>query len=119
MRKAIATALLTIGLLAGHTIVGGSPARAAMSDCPPKNFCLWEHINYGGRIVMMSATPRSSLGSFNDKASSWQNRSDRKVCVYQDINFDGPMIGFYWGFAQPDLRSPERFNDMISSFRFC
>ncbi|MEW2121221.1 peptidase inhibitor family I36 protein [Streptomyces sp. NPDC005474] len=86
----------------GVTLQLASPA--ALRDCRPGNFCLWQD-NWSGR--MLSWTPSAALCSgfiinltdfgFNDVASSWANNTDSgpqryTVDVWHDIGAGGSRL---------------------------
>jgi hypothetical protein len=70
---------------------------------------VWAPLSLGGQ-------PDLRAWSFNDIASSVGNKSDRNACIYQDINYQGPVLvvpphAFY--------NLPGNVNDAASSFKWC
>lgn len=83
----------------------GSGVAAADTACPDDNVCLYEHRDFGGKMLAIPAgTSYSSLhkltcqgcesskhsgsdGTWGDMMSSWRNTSDTYYCWYWDVNF--------------------------------
>jgi hypothetical protein len=92
----------TVEDLEGWTVLEleGMPSGSVMTKqllapgfpCRRDFACLFNGSSGGGIVVGV----RSGFGlpdlrqlDFNDKASSWRNRTGRRYCWYNDINFDG------------------------------
>ncbi|MFJ4153002.1 peptidase inhibitor family I36 protein [Streptomyces galbus] len=77
----------------GLTVAPG--AAASYSQCPDKEFCMWQHTGYDGMFVY-SSEPQPNLHDFNDRASSFWNRTNSWITVYSNSNYnqaDGGWAG--------------------------
>ncbi|MFJ8229729.1 peptidase inhibitor family I36 protein [Streptomyces sp. NPDC094448] len=107
---------LTILVVAGGT-VRAPTAGAAMNDCPPSHFCVWEHADYTGRLYSSSASTAYIGALMNDRTTSYWNRTRMVVSLYQDADYHGGCV------MQPISPNgavfllPEWANDRVSSFR--
>jgi hypothetical protein len=67
-------------------------AAATTTRCPAGWFCIFEHANFGGRMLRFRECCRvqnlTNYG-FNDQMSSWHNRLRTDVYWYYDINGRG------------------------------
>jgi hypothetical protein len=126
-RRILLTMALALASMLAMTIA--PPAHAQDLDeeqdqaqiaCPANRICLYEHINYGGRIAYYAIGSRdmSLYGPrFNDMTSSIRNNSPYRWCVYQHANYGLPVkVINPW---QPLPSLPSGWNDVISSLRRC
>ncbi|ANW22491.1 peptidase inhibitor family I36 protein [Streptomyces clavuligerus] len=110
---ALATALaaaLTTGLL------GAPTARADMGQCPPSHFCLWEHLDYTGRLYSSPASVSYIGAEMNDHPSAYWNRTRWWVTPFYDADYQGGCVMKSLGPGASFPRLPEDMNDVISSF---
>lgn len=112
------------------TLVVTPTASASYSQCPAGYFCMWENSSYTG---MFYASPGSvsNVGGFNDKATSFWNRTNTWVTAYANSNYGtysecsmGGCLGtgcaaFGPGSSSAAIPSSSgiSFNDKVSSFR--
>jgi hypothetical protein len=64
-----------------------------ISECPEQYFCLWENINFSGRMVQFHTSGRwENLSQFNfvDKASSFYNHRNNSSYISSQPNDAGP-----------------------------
>jgi hypothetical protein len=110
----------SVAITAPLLFAAPSAAHADASQCPGNAFCLWQDSNGNGIMVWaplsLGGQPDLRSWSFNDIASSVGNKSDRNACIYQDINYQGPVLvvpphAFY--------NLPGNVNDAASSFKWC
>lgn len=90
---------------------------AAYSDCPNGWVCIWEHANYGGRMLQFQDRgywQNLTAYGFNDQASSWRNRINQDARLAEHINGGGRRICMQPNSANPQLAW---FNDLASSIR--
>lgn len=74
MRKTTATLLGAAATVASLVTLAG-PAQAGDGRCDPGDFCAWEHIRYGGRMVDWYGNDANySNDGMMHAASSWANR---------------------------------------------
>ncbi|MBY6307472.1 hypothetical protein CRV15_30755 (plasmid) [Streptomyces clavuligerus] len=101
-------------VLAGATVQAPA-ASASLADCPPHQFCAWEHINYEGSFIATDHSVAYVGQVFNDKATSLWNRTDWYVTIYPDANYGG---GCMINSIAPGRRSIflADANDRMSSF---
>ncbi|MER5490090.1 peptidase inhibitor family I36 protein [Streptomyces sp. NPDC002490] len=108
-----------------------TPQRA--SDCPAWWVCLWQHSNYGGRMLKWPWYPASKTRhldsyrpSFRDEASSvYVNRPQRGVEAYDFRSFmPDPRMFFGAGYGMyPNLKNEDyptggNWNDKIDAIKF-
>jgi hypothetical protein len=84
---------LVVGLCAVASPVGERAAFAAASDCPSGWVCVWEHVDFRGRMLKWSQPGGwinlgGALG-FNDKLSSWCNNTGRDAQLSFHTNGGG------------------------------
>ncbi|MFK0113872.1 peptidase inhibitor family I36 protein [Streptomyces sp. NPDC091217] len=97
---AVQTGKSTVTLDKGAVTLRLAGATGAES-CGSDQFCLWEDIDFGGRMVSWKGTAALCSPSryvnlteygFNDRASSWVNNSDYVVDVWEDIDKGGARL---------------------------
>jgi hypothetical protein len=122
MRKALraaAMAALTLTTAATVQMSAAEPARADYRDCPDRYLCLWGDGNYAGRYTFYPESGGlfvSNIGAFmNDLTTSIWNRTGRRVCFYNDINYQGQLFCMDGGGSSANVGSGA--NDRISSFQ--
>lgn len=116
--KAATAAVVT--LLAGTAlqVATAGAAQAEWKDCPDRYVCLWGDSNYAGRYRFQPEHDLfvSNIGSaMNDLTTSIWNRTGRKVCFYNDINYQGQLLCLDAGGSTANVGSAA--NDRISSFQ--
>ncbi len=115
---------VTIATAAGLTLVGGAPAHAALSDCPPNAVCLWTEDNGGGTMGAWGSTSPSIGAPHNDNDNSLSNRRAVSIIFSENVNYSGRNIRFAAGASHgflyqrtDNLGVGETWRDRISSFR--
>lgn len=95
-------------------------AKKGTARCNPGYFCLFEHANVSGRIVMLQGgAKRLSHFRFNDEASYVFNRTSHRWCLYENDNYKGAVVRFGPG-AQDNLANGGGWwNDRASSAVKC
>jgi CHASE1-domain containing sensor protein len=91
----------------------------AQIACPANRICLYEHINFGGRVAIYAtgSSDMSRFGpSFNNLTSSIVNNTGARWCAYDQANYQGLLLTI-----APRQRIPwvGAANDRISSLRKC
>jgi hypothetical protein len=81
-KGAVAVDKDTLAFRGGAIVLEIGPT--AFEDCPSGWVCLWEHVDYGGRMLRFSQCDVNGDGQcdwqnlgpydFNDKMTSWRNR---------------------------------------------
>ncbi|MBY6307883.1 peptidase inhibitor family I36 protein [Streptomyces clavuligerus] len=91
-------------------------ASASPSDCRASWFCAWEHMNYEGSFVSTNQSLPYVSNAFNDKATSYWNRTSWYVTLYPDADYrSGCMMNSIPpGGSSPLL--PGHLNDKVSSY---
>jgi hypothetical protein len=123
-RLLLTTALAVLSTL---SMTIASPAQAqdpaqdeAQAACPANRICLYEHINFGGRVAIyaVGSSDMTRFGPrFNDMTSSIKNNTGSRWCAYEHVNYGGQHLPIG---PQQSLRSlPPGWNDRISSIRKC
>ncbi|MFJ4152991.1 peptidase inhibitor family I36 protein [Streptomyces galbus] len=117
MRHGRARTLAAAAALAatvGVGIINAPTASANSADCPANEFCMWQHSNYDG-ILAYSSEPQPDLHDFNDRATSFWNRTSSWISVYRDNNYGYCLANISPGSSSPNVGNA--LNDRISSFR--
>ncbi|AZK97824.1 MULTISPECIES: peptidase inhibitor family I36 protein [Streptomyces] len=118
--RPLAAALLTLSATAALTATGAGTAAADVNQCPPGEFCLWEHSSFTGRFAY-SSEPQANVGDhMNDRLTSYWNRTNNWISLYDDSNFSGCLISISPGSRISAI--PSWANDLTTSFRpgnFC
>lgn len=122
MRKALrAASIAALTLVAGAAvqIAAVGPAQADYRDCPDHYLCLWGDASYTGRYTFYPESGGlfvSNIGDFmNDLTTSIWNRTSRRVCFYNDINYQGQLGCLDGGGSTANVG--DGANDRISSFQ--
>ncbi|MFJ8229728.1 peptidase inhibitor family I36 protein [Streptomyces sp. NPDC094448] len=89
---------------------------ASPGDCRGGWFCVWEHYNYEGSFVTTNQSLSYVGNGFNDKATSYWNRTSWYVTLYPDAGYRGGcmMNSIPPGGSSPLL--PAHLNDKLSSY---
>lgn len=118
--RPLVAGVLTLGATCALITFSGGPAAAHYSQCPDKEFCIWDDSSYEGRFAYSSG-PQPNVGDYmNDRMTSYWNRTDNWISLYWNDNFDTCMYSVPPGKADPVLHWIE--NDQLTSFRpgkFC
>ncbi|MFI6857970.1 peptidase inhibitor family I36 protein [Streptomyces sp. NPDC050416] len=117
--RSLVAGVLTLGAAFALTAVTGTPAAAHYSQCPDKEFCIWQHTNYEG-LFAYSSKPRPDLGDMSGRASSYWNRTDNWVSLYVVEDFQACFESVPPGGSISNMGSI--WNDELRSFRpgkFC
>jgi hypothetical protein len=111
MRRKLATLSAVVAAAVTATVGVAGPAEAAEPWCPEGNLCIYEHSSYRGDTMLPYSGNLDSR--FNDKMTSYWNRSDRTWCFYADSNFRTSFANVEpgaWSYAVET-----RWNDKLSS----
>lgn len=91
-RTAAAGAAVAMAVTAALT--PAQPALAGWDQCAEGWFCMWENNAYTGYFyALLNADSPNFGGAFNDKMTSYWNRSGETYIVFMDSNYNG---GCYW-----------------------
>ncbi|MFF0481881.1 FG-GAP-like repeat-containing protein [Streptomyces sp. NPDC004435] len=105
LRRLAATAaalgLTSLGLLGA----GAPPAEAAVNGCPSGYFCARQSGDSTGPMFKTN-TSRATLGTWNDKLDTVQNRTSMIACLYDNANY-GRNQNYYP--LEPDHRYATHF----------
>jgi len=127
-RPILLTMALALASVLAMTITPPAQARPqaqteaqteAQIACPADRICLYEHINFGGRVAIY-ATGSSDMSRFgppfNNLTSSIVNNTGARWCAYDQPNYRGLLLTI-----APRQRIPwvGAANDRISSLRKC
>ena len=118
-RLLLTTALAVLSTL---SMTIASPAQAqdqVQVACPANRICLYEHVNFGGRVAIYQVGSRdmSRFGPrFNNMTSSIINNTGSRWCAYDHANYRGQFLVITPWQRLPSLPG---WNDRISSLRRC
>lgn len=117
LARRVSTAVAALAAVAGVWTAAAPGAAAASGDCPADKFCAWENSSYTGRLMIANAGDSNpNVGSgFNDKLTSYWNRTNHYITLYFDSNYRGCMITIPPGGSSAAI--PTQFNDKMTSFR--
>jgi len=114
-------------LVGDELVWDGGAVRASIvpmgiGECDSGYTCVWEHINFNGRILQFRAAGlRSDMHdyTFDDKMSSWYNRNSRDARWYNEPNGGGVSRCMNNGSRNANLGigSPFDDGDKMSSLR--
>jgi hypothetical protein len=95
----------------------GTLRPQASKDCRPGQLCFWENSSYTGRNLRFTNVNSSANigGWFNDKMTSYWNRTRKAYIFFQNTNYRGTHVCSKAGSSSAAVRSG--FNDRMSSFR--
>ncbi|MFJ2261538.1 peptidase inhibitor family I36 protein [Streptomyces sp. NPDC087844] len=116
IRRRLARTLMTASVLVGAlATLNAGTAQAGSSQCKAGQFCIWENSSYQGMFAS-SQYDKSNVGSaMNDRTTSFWNRTDHTVCMYENSNFQGePFACTAAGSSSPALKSR---NDTLTGFK--
>lgn len=116
MRKML---YLSLMMFVGLFFVATSDASAPACQPGPNQVALFEHVNYGGKCVVLDAGELynvEDVGFPNDQLSSVKFGSNIKsVELFEHINLNGKNETF--GGSVADLTRSKVGNDVVSSMR--
>ncbi len=93
--KRLATVATALGLTSAGFLGTGTPAQAAISDCPSGYFCAWKTDNGTGTMYKTSVNT-ATLGTWDNTFRSVVNRTNKFACLYDDPNYgDDTGVGVY------------------------
>lgn len=108
---AVATAVLSV------TALTAGSASAAPEQCEPGYFCMWENNAYTGRIYALRNADSPNFGDFfNDKMTSYWNRSNHTYVVFEHVNYGGTCLHTIRP-GESTSAVPTWANDLASSAR--
>ena len=110
----VAASCVALLSVTGIGIVNAPSAAAHYSDCPDTKFCLWQDSGYEG-LYEYSYKPKPDLGDFNDRATSFWNRTSDWISVYRDNSYGYCLANISPGASSYNVG--DALNDRISSFR--
>ncbi|MFD6986359.1 peptidase inhibitor family I36 protein [Streptomyces sp. NPDC059956] len=84
--KRLATVATALGLTSAGFLGTGTPAQAAISDCPSGYFCAWKTDNGTGAMYKTNVNT-ATLGTWDNTFRSVVNRTDKFACLYDDPNY--------------------------------
>ncbi|GAB7192066.1 hypothetical protein NUM3379_27750 [Kineococcus sp. NUM-3379] len=114
-RRAVVTAALGSAVLAGTAVATSAPASADFRQCSPGQFCFWSDSRYNGSFSGDFGS-NSNIGSaLNDSMTSYWNRTNKWVAVYEHGAFRNCMISIPPGGSSANVSHV--FNDRMTSFR--
>ncbi|MGW4233356.1 peptidase inhibitor family I36 protein [Streptomyces sp. NPDC004980] len=116
IRRRLARTLLAASVMVGAlTALNAGTAQAHYSQCQAGQFCIWENSSYQG-LFASSQYDKPNVGSaMNDRTTSFWNRTDHTVCMYQDSNFAG--IPFACAAAGSSSAALTSHNDALTGFK--
>ncbi|MER7538594.1 FG-GAP-like repeat-containing protein [Streptomyces sp. NPDC097704] len=86
-RRALAAAATTVASLA--TLMTAAPSASADEfRCPAGSFCVFQYPNYGGEMKVITSS-QPTLGTWNDRISSFINRSDKWAVAHLGADYGG------------------------------
>jgi hypothetical protein len=93
----------------------GLTQERALVDCPFGYYCLFEHVDYGGRMTYFRVRGCQNLSwiSFNDRASSYYNLTST-TGLYEHDGCRNRMISSPYGHSHPNFLTLG-INDKASS----
>lgn len=117
LRKILATIAVTAALIAGALAPAG-PAQAAYSDCNNGHVCLFMGIGGSGNLYQWTGVylyDRGGLtlaGEINNGSTSWRNRSNVPMRMFDQSNCAGPYFVLQPG---NQLTAGAAWNNRVSS----
>ncbi|MFF8593965.1 FG-GAP-like repeat-containing protein [Streptomyces sp. NPDC015220] len=115
--RRLAALATTLGLASlGLLGAGGTPAQAAVSDCPSGYFCAWKTDN-GTGTMFKTNTDKATLGTWNNTFRTVENHTSKYVCLHDDANYGTAGLVDVWA---PDPKGTEwgHASSNTSSVRF-
>lgn len=111
----------------------GNGLISALGDggmCKPGWFCMWEDNNYNGNAIGFIPNVANVGSYWNDRATSFWNRTGKTVCVWTDTWYRGQGFGlgagaWTWNIGsnttQHDFMGGQfgNMNDTVSSISNC
>jgi hypothetical protein len=110
MKRFIAGLTVTLGLVAGVSVVTSTPAWAALSDCSSSYVCIWDGNSYASGTYILGYQQSSSGGPAspgrclnlpswaNDRANSFYNHFTsgfgKHVSFYENANCTGILLQY-------------------------
>ena len=83
---------VTTAVLSAAVLTAGS-ASADYNQCEPGWFCRWENNAYTGRIYALRNADSPNFGKdFNDKMTSYWNRSNHTYLVFEHTKYEGTCL---------------------------
>lgn len=124
MKSRIMSLLMGMFLVLGASLIGGSPAQAAMPSNAPRHYVsLWDGIGYTGAAYPISddwTGCRAIPSWFNNRARSVANNTAspaRNIRFYDGANCSGSSYLIYAGTYDGQL-SPAQGNRTWSYYKF-
>lgn len=105
--------ILTVTM--GTAIVIAPPSTADSSQCSSGSFCVWENSSYSGRFLQSGSSSSNVGDAMNDRMTSYWNRTNQTVAVYEHSNYVGCMLSVAPGSSEAAVHSG--FNDRMTSFK--
>ncbi|MDT0268708.1 peptidase inhibitor family I36 protein [Streptomyces sp. DSM 44915] len=104
-----------IAFATGTATLSAQPALADSSQCASGSFCVWEKSSYAGEFLQSSGSVTNVGNGMNDRMTSYWNRTNQTVSVYEHDNHTGCMFSIAPGESEAAVAS--HFNDKMTSFK--
>ncbi|MDR7277228.1 peptidase inhibitor family I36 protein [Catenuloplanes atrovinosus] len=112
-RIAVGVAAATMAVLG---LAPAQPALAGTEQCNEGWFCMWENNQYTGYYYGLLNADSPNVGNdFNDKMTSYWNRSPHTYLVFFDTSYGGGCSKLGPGWSNPAVNWG--MNDQITSAR--
>ena len=105
--------VLTVAL--ATAVVTAQPSAADSSQCPSGSFCVWDNSSYSGRFLHSGSSVSNVGNDMNDRMTSYWNRTNQTVAVYEHGGYVGCMFSVAPGGSEAAVHSG--FNDRMTSFK--
>ncbi|SFJ01300.1 peptidase inhibitor family I36 protein [Amycolatopsis sacchari] len=114
--RRMASAGIALATAAAATVAMATPASASYDQCPDGWFCMWENNAYTGYFYGLLNADSPNFGNdFNDKMTSYWNRSPDRWLVFSDSSYGGVCMTIEPGQSSSAVK-PE-INDTATSAR--
>ncbi|WP_128382442.1 peptidase inhibitor family I36 protein [Streptomyces cavernae] len=115
MARATAAGAALLATLTASAITAPTASAAPWDRCPENKFCIFQDMGYEGEIAYSSHN-QPNLGWFNDRTSSYWNKTDHPIAIYMHANYGGILCyDIPAGGSDGHLDNP--YNDNWSSFK--
>ncbi len=107
---AMTAAVATTAVVVEHS------AFAAYQDCGDGWFCMWDDMNYGGRIYALQNADSPNVGDyFNDRMTSYWNRTQDIYIAFEQVNYQGTC--FWISPGESSAYVGRSLSDIVTSVR--
>jgi Peptidase inhibitor family I36 len=117
LQRVAVPAAMTAAVVGGSLVTAPS-ASAAASDCPANMACIFQEVNFQGRMLG-DPDGTGNVGDYmNDRTSSIVNNTNNTFCFYADAGHDGALV--YVANAHTAVGwVGDWANDRITSYKVC